>query len=249
MNKKDSVNVNFASFWQNYGKLVFCGLCLICLALVLTYCPNGNFILFIGCLTAVITYYRLQDCNVSIKSSTVRFGWAVLQMTVLLFFTSVVTLEKDGFEDHLLGFIIGSVAGTIIYSCSSIVSYYLKLNDEKNGKDNSYINTKERTRFNGAFGWFVTYGIMTFFVCVTEGKNYDNHLFQKTEYVKVISWDKEIKNGNTVYIVNTAKGRFAISPYIFPKIRDINPNTEIKVLCYNTYRDDCPNVKRLEIKN
>lgn len=249
MNKFDSVNVNFAAFWQNYGKLVFCGLCLICLALVLTFYPCGNFILFIGCFAAVITYYRLQNCNIIIKSSAVRIGWAMLQMAVFLFFSSIVIFEKDGFVYHLFGVVIGSVTGTMVYSCSSIVSYYLKLNDIKDSTDNSYLSSNEVTRFNGVFGWLVTYTIVISVIGITEQDDYDNYLFQKAEYVKVISWDKEIKNGNTVYIVNTAKGRFAISPYTYPKIRDINPNTEIKVLCYNVYGDDCPNVKKLEIKN
>lgn len=243
MKELNSLN-NFASFWQNYGKLTFFGLSLLCLAAVLFFCRYNGLILFFGIIAAVIAWVRLKRCNLPIRNCFVRGGWTMLQTAAFILPAATLTFEADGFVFSVFGMTAGAVAGTIIYSCSSIVSYYLKLNDVKEKK--GYYET---TRLNGITGWGVTYTAILIVFGLTEKDDYNNHLFKSVEYTKVISWQKEIQKGNTVYIVDTEEGRFAISPISYPEIRNINPDTELKVLHDKIPCEGCLPVIKLEIKN
>lgn len=84
---------------------------------------------------------------------------------------------------------------------------------------------------------------------IREVNRRNDELFAKTEYVRVISWDKETIQGNTFYIVKLPGKTIAVNPQEYPQIRNINSKTQIRVLTGFTSNNYFHEIKRMEIKN
>ena len=50
------------------------------------------------------------------------------------------------------------------------------------------------------------------------------------QFVPVKMIKQEIYKGNTLYILEAKGERFEVSPFKYPDVRDINPNTQVKVI-------------------
>ena len=120
------------------------------------------------------------------------------------------------------------------------------LTDTKKSYD---ISTNRMTKCNGMFLSLLINCACLFAYVIREENRRDDELFERAEYVRVISWDREIIKGNTFYIVKLPDKTIAVNPQEYPQIRDINDKTQIKVLTGVTTYNSFPEIKRLEIKN
>ena len=106
----------------------------------------------------------------------------------------------------------------------------------------------EKTKCNGSLLSIIVYGIIMVTITSVEIKNKNDFLFEKEVFVPVISWDKEVLNKSTIYVVETKKGILGISPQKHPEIRGIHKGTKIRVLTDGT-ANGLTSFSRIEIKN
>ncbi len=245
-------NKFWIELWSKYGKFVFAGASLLFLLIVLLCGSYDGIMLTFAVIVMLIAFFRLDICNLPIKSVFVRAGWSLIMGAVFVLVVPLLTYNKDGFIHHFPGYIAAYIVVINIYAFSSIISYHMKLNDLNSGCAFWPLAEPVETKLNGVLLWLLVSTVLFISLFVIETHQYDNYRFSKAEFTDVISWEKEIYQGKTVYIVTTKDGTFSISPWEYPAIRKINPNTKLKIL-YDQSNDNnknqCLPVKRLEIKN
>ena len=234
----------FAKIWKDHGEYIFCGLAvLFCLICVWTAWPDNIFPALTGIFISALMFIRLQFANVEIESVWVRLGWSLINFGMYVLFLHVIPI-------FLIALAVALIFNIVLYCCIPYVSYLLKLNYVKHRLS---LSSGKHTRFNGyEASLLVNMIIFIIFAINTMNKEMEEKediLFAKTEYVRVISWDKEIIDGNTIYVVKIPGKILGISPIKYPKIRDINSNTQLRVLTGFTLSTGFSEIKRLEIKN
>lgn len=232
--------INFA---EKYKTVIFSvtGLLAACAASIFSQC--GNLIFWLSICAAVIVFFCLKFADVEINSAYVRSGWAGIIHAVFLITTSVLSAENSFLH---MGVFPAVISCTTLYTLIPKISYGLKLNDVKEGI--SLLELKD-TQYNGFVGMLFLYLIITTVIIISENNAKENFDFSQEQYVKVTQWNIENHQGNTYYIITCPKGKFAVSPYKYPEIRDINENTQVKVLLDNIPSYGLLSVKKLEIKN
>ena len=229
-------------FAEKYKEVIFSvtGLSAACAASIFFWC--GNLIFWLSICAAVIVFFCLKFANVEIESAYVRSGWAGIIHAVFLFMTNICPVIDSFLHTGVFPAVISCI---ILYPLIPKISYILKLNDIEEGV--STLDFKD-TEYNGFVGMSFLYMIIMIIIFVSETNAKENFDFSQEQYVKVTRWNIENRQGNTYYIISCPKGRFAVSPYDHPEIRDINKNTQIKVLLGSGY-NGLSDVKKLEIKN
>lgn len=246
--KKNNI---LTKLWSEYGKFVFAGASLLFLLLVLLCGSYDGIMLTFAVIVMLIAFLRLKVCNLPIKSVFVRAGWSLITGAVFILLAPLFPYNKDGFVYHIPGYAAAFIAVINIYAFSSLISYYMKLNDVSSGYD-YWFEKQPKTRLNGVLGWFFTFTAFGLLVYAIETYQDNNYRFTQTEFTEVLSWEKEIHGGNTMYVVTTKEGTFYINPQEYPAIRKINPNTKLKILYdrpADNNKDQCLSFKRLEIQN
>ena len=243
--KSDVVN-----FWKNYGNYTFFGLSLLCAALVVPLMWCNNLIFWLGVIASFIIFLRLElMANIEIEDAFVRGGWAFINLSL---FTATFWLCRIGdiIDLHFIGCFVYIFLGTFLYTdIIPRVSYFLGLNDKNEGYDYDLCGSGEKTKSNGWMLSSIIYVLILGIVCLCEFSKEKDILFEKEPFVQVTKWEKEFHSGNTYYLVYCPKGRFLISLAQYPEIRDINPNTKIKVLKGGGGLNGTDYFTRLEIKN
>lgn len=230
------------SFAEKYKTVIFSvtGLSAACAASIFFWC--GSLIFWLSICAAVIVFFCLKFADVEIESPYVRSGWAGITHAVFLIMTSICPVTDSFLHTGVFAAVISCI---ILYTLIPKISYGLKLNDVKEGV--SLLDLKD-TQYNGFVGMLFLYMIITIIITISETNAKENFDFSQEQYVKVTQWNIENHQGNTYYIISCPKGRFAVSPYKYPEIRDINKNTQVKVLLGPGY-EGLLEVKKLEIKN
>lgn len=231
------------SFAEKYKTVIFSvtGLLAACAASIFFWC--GNLIFWLSICAAVIVFFCLKFANVEIDSTYVRSGWAGIIHAVFLFTTSILSSENSFLH---IGVLAAVIFCTVLYTFIPKISYGLKLNDIEEGIS---LSDCSDTQYNGFVGILFLYMIIAAIIAVSENNAKENFDFSQEQYVKVTQWNIENHQGNTYYIITCPKGKFAVSPYEYPEIRDINKNTKVKVLLNNVPSYGLLSVKKLEIKN
>lgn len=218
------------------------GITLACLASIFFWC--GSLIFCLSIIAAVIVFFCLKFGNVVITSAFVRIGWSCIIHALL---TVIMNLLQTGTPpDHTFGCIASLFVCAVLYSFIPIISYYMKLNDKKEGRD---LHTLQITKNNGSIGITILYMIVFIIILIADINAKTDYDFGKEDFVKVSKWEIENHHGNTYYIVTCSKGRIIISPNEYPEIRDINANTQIKVLTDISAYQGLLGIKKIEIKN
>ena len=115
--------------------------------------------------------------------------------------------------------------------------------------------SKEKAGFNSPIWIFILYGVIAFFFGVSESNDKEEIELQieweQTPFEPVASWQVEVWDAGTVYLITAKEGTFFVYPYHCPKIRQINKNTQVRVIFdRETYsRGGARKPLRLEIKN
>ena len=241
--KSDVVN-----FWKNYGNYTFFGLSLLCAALVIPLMWCNTLIFSLGVIASFIMFLRLKYAYIEIEDAFVRGGWAFINLSL---FTATFWLCRisDIIDLHIIGALVYIFLGVLLYSDAvPKLSYVLGLNDKNEGYNyNTFSDAKTKSN-----GWIISAIIYTAIFCVIcfgENSRKNDILFEQEPFVQVTKWEKEFHGGNTYYLLYCEKGKFLITVSMYHNIRDINPNTKIKVLKngYSTRGTD--DFSRLEIKN
>lgn len=235
------------TLWEKFGKIIFFGIAfLVCCVLFVTL-PFYWEISLCAAIASVITFFCLAHANVEIENVFVRLGWSLINFSVFVGLSSTIVFYKDNFLFHFGGILISLFVCPILYSYIPIISFYLKLNNERHGHD---FHSYGQTSGNGLFGQFVMY--LAIFCCLAfyESGQHDEYLFSKMNYIKIDKWEKEIIEGQTHYVIMFDNKAIVVSPLKYPEVRNINSNTKIKILLHNNVN---PNgflqINMLDIKN
>ena len=232
--------VKTAALWKKGGQYVFCGLTtLLCIGIVWLVRPLDNFLVSAGMIISALMFIRLRFATVEIESGWIRYGWSALNFGLYALILHFIPYQ-------IIGFTAALIANIILYSWISYLSYLMGLTDTEKSYD---ISTDGMTKCNGMFLSLLINCACLFAYVIREENRRNDELFERTKYVRVINWDREIIKGNTFYIVKLPDKTIAVNPQEYPQIRDINDKTQIKVLTGVTTYNSFPEIKRLEIKN
>lgn len=236
--------------WLRYGKFFFLVISIALAATSTRMFPLNTDITVMAFIASAIVVWRLPYANIPIKDKCVCVAWGFINYSVFMAIVSLLVFDRSGFSSYSIGMVTQIFVGTFLYASIPSTSHFLKLNEEKEGYDFFSFSYKKTTG-NGFFGSVCMYLALTIIFTYNENNRHDDYLFSKTEYTKILGWEKEIINSNTYYIVDLpGKKRLAIKPCEYPKIRDINDHTKIRVLIeYNASSRDLFYPKKLEIKN
>ena len=237
------------TFLSSHKEAVFCSLSAI-LVLLIGYFMHSNWLnLCLGIVISGTVYLRLPYANIEIDNKFIRLGWAFINLALFIFTCKICAFEsvKTGTTTYVFGLFATIFTNTILYMYIPLLSYKMKLIDNICGWERDWRGNTVETKTNSDFiSFMLSIVLATIGLCI-EAKHDNDLLFEKEPYVSVYSWDKEIHDRHEVYIVNTVKGSFAISPEKYPEIRDVNSNTKIKILTTGT--GSLYGYYRLEIKN
>lgn len=247
--KKDfaATGRNILSFFAKNKETLFLitGLLSACAASVFLWC--GSLIFWLSIAAAAIVFFCLKFANIEIESPVVRGGWACIMHAVFLTVTSVLSVGEPGEPAFHIGDLPAVFVCVILYTYIPLISYALGLNDEKESYD---LHTCRKTRYNGYIGMLFLYMAVSVIITISEHNAKDDFDFSREEFVKVTDWKIENRAGDTYYIISCPKGRFAVSPYSYPEVRDINKNTQVKILARrSSVTPGLLDVTKLEIKN
>ncbi len=253
MKTKKQTNKQFWNLCQNFlqqeqrRERLFAGIGIaIAVAAVLFGFESALF--DVGIITAVIIYFRLPYANIGIESKTVRLGWAAIMFAAFYLPSVLLTFEEE-ITIRFPGMFFSLFICTVLYSYIPAISYRLMLNDEQEGYSfGDFGRDSRKTRHNGVFFSFFVYGIILCIWGACEIKQKTDILFSQQPYIPVLKWEKEYQHGNTYYVVDCEKGKFMVSPTSYPEIRDINKNSQIRILAPYSY-NGLLQIERLEIKN
>lgn len=244
------LSLKFRTFWDAHKEVLFAVIAVIIAVSVGFFMFCNQLILWSGIVTSLIVYWRLLYANIPIESRIVRCAWACISFAMF-----IAVCRLCSFVPNILGYservyapatMLAMFINTSLYIYIPKLSYKMKLIDS----DEGWTYEAKETKFNGSLGSIVTYIVITVMVCAVEHTQQNDFLFEKEPFVAVISWEKEVYNNNAVYVVKTAKGTYAISPYEYPEIRNINPNTKIKVLSGSIFDNGLDgNSRRLEVSD
>lgn len=244
-----SFSSKFEKFWGLYGNFTFCGVAVVAAVLigVLMYC--NQLILWFGIAASLIVYWRLPYANIEIDCKIVRFAWACINFAVFVATCRLCSIESRTIEypvdTYVVGTMIALFVNTFLYTdIIPKLSYKMKFTNSEYGWD---IEGK-KTKCNGSLLSIIVYGIIMVMGLFVEMNNRNDFLFEKEVFVPVISWDKEVLNKSTIYVVETEKGILGISPQKHPEIRGIHKGTKIRVLTDGIV-NGLTSFSRIEIKN
>ena len=252
MNKISLQNwwTNVKNFLFSHRELLFLAFSIIIALLVGIFMHCNQLILWLSFATSLTVYWRLPYANIEIDNKILRISWALVNFALFIAICKLCAFESAYGEHYcyVFGLLIVFFANTLFYVyVIPWISFKLKFVEDDYGWGFDENLNLIKTKTNGS-----TFSIMLFIATLLIGffvdiKKDNDAQFEKEQYVKVYSWDKEVHRRNTVYIVKTSKGTFAISPSKYPEVRDINLNTKIKILTTNG--SGLYNYSRLEIKN
>lgn len=212
------------------------------------YC--NQLILWLAIATSFTVYSRLAWAYIPIDKEIVRVAWSCINFTLFIascYLCSIESLVEGYTKDvYSVGILVAMFVNGFLYSyIIPRLSYKMKFIDRDYGQ---HTYKFEQTKSNGSLLHVTIYLLLLVVVFLVENKQLNDYLFEKEPFILVQSWEKENYHGNTIYVVQTEKGTFGISPLEYPEIRNINPNTKIKVLEGNN-PDNIMNYFRLEIQN
>lgn len=205
---------------------------------------------FMYCSTAIlilaILFTLLALCIINITSINVskllRYGLALVCFSLCTICCSLCYTTNCGEGTYQLGLIVYMIV-KILYM-SSIPYLVKKLSTNVCGKAENMWHAH-----------IITVVIYLIIFCIYavgyENPKIDDARFAKEQFVDVKSWTIEQVDGNTVYIVTTAKGKFAIYPKEVPEVRDIHKNTKMRILSKGNshHIKGTKHIERIEIKN
>ena len=235
----------FSLFWDAFKWIV--GL-LLSILLALSYVFLTPFCLNIFIPAAVIfvcVFFRLNIAYIPITDVRARLIWSFFSFGLFGWVSSVfVCHTSEGLTYYSLAILIGCIVFILLYSFIPLFSFYLKYNDVKTNVD----FMGDYHRCNGVIGNLVLLTIIFFITVVDDRARKENFYFAKEQFVPVKFITKEIKKGNTFYILE-AKGKlFGLTPYEYPEVRNIHPGSKVKVLFGSTF-NGLTSVDKIEIKN
>ena len=205
--------------------------------------------------SVVIALSLFEPCDFaqnSLESLRVSLAWGCINYSLFVTISSLLLQKTEWGTSHFLGFLVAFIISAILIVICSYLSYLFKLEDIS-------IFYASESKFNNCR----TYMIFSFFFVMCIGLNniedsnkyrekqkieQQNILFDKEDWYTVREWHTEILNGNTIYVIKTAKGRIGVYPSTYPKIRDISNKSKIKFLAGDKKQGLIFPIK-LEIKN
>ena len=244
---------NIKTFLSSHREVVFLCLSIIAALLIGFFLYCNQLILWAAIIVSLTVYWRLPSAYIAIENETVRGAWACINFILFITICNLCSIEpiEEGYtkDTYIIGVLVAMFVNGILYTdIIPKLSYKMKFIDRDYGHTYDEDLEYKETKSNGSFLHIIIYLILLIVVFSAENKQLNDYKFEKEPFVSVQSWDKEIYNRNTVYIVKTEKGIFGISPYEYPEIRYINANTKIKVLKVNK-GNHIKNYSRLEIQN
>ena len=242
------------TFLSSNKESVFCMVSFVVALLIGIFMYCNQLILWSGIVASLLVYWRLPMANIEIDNKKVQFAWACVNFAVFVMVCKLCSLEaNDGYPrvSYVVGaFVALFVNGFLYTTLIPKLSYKMKLIDDEWGWEYDYHSNFRKTNRNGSIVSNIIYIGIISLVLFVEVKQKQNYLFEKEPFVIVDAWKKQTNRGKTVYVVETTKGVFEVSPQRYPEIENISSNTRIKVLCKDTYTSNGLNeFYRMEIKN
>ena len=218
---------NASTWWKRFGKYVFCALSVTTAILVGTLVNCDKLLLILAIISALLVYFRLRFAICAIKSRFTRLAWAGVDFSLFMLICQLCAMKPAGtyagypYDTHLFGMLFVLFANTILYAEIPKLTRKMGIakveKNEWGEKSNYYILS------------CIIYFVMGFIVLFVEKHQMEDYLFEKQPFVNVISWEKEVFDRNTVYVVETEDGTLVIDPFEYPEIRNINLRTQIKI--------------------
>lgn len=247
---KPSVEANPKGFWEKY-KMIVGYMVAITLATIFLFCWPFDGIIFCISLLWGVSGIRLETSNVTITKTSVVIMWSIFYFGLCGILMQVLKTA----ESIMIGAFCASLVLMLLYRYTSIISYYLKYNKTKIGHTSAFF---AETKYNGLVGSFL---LLTLTLSIANGAdsstktNKDEQkvvlqeLTQET-FVPVKKISEEIYDGKTIYILEAKGQRFQVSPFKYPDVRDINSNSQVKVIFGDDdYLSGLKKVKKLQFKN
>lgn len=249
----------FTSENYNNWKTLFLVFSVLLTAIVTLYFERNSTIFWFTLITSIIICWSISplgSSSIEIDSGRVCLAWGLLNYSLFTAVASSLISEQEWGTSIVLGFFVACVLSFILVRLCPYISYLIKLNTTK--EDNSPFYDK-KTRFNRCNVYIAVSALFFMLLIAEEGKDIkkykeqqvieqQNINFSKEEWYTVREWHTEILNGNTIYVIKTAKGRIGVYPSNYPKIRDVNNKTKIKYLA-GQKKDGLTFPIKLEIKN
>lgn len=248
--KVTSFKVSFIKLWKKINLFVGYTVAALFATVFLLYWPFDKFC-FVLSLIWAISFFRLGGANVPIKRKSVVIMWGILCFGL----SGIIMQILKIYDYSALGVLTAGIFMIYLYVYAPSVSYKLKYNDCELGwncSDKGCVKTK----YNGYFVSMCILGI----TMISSGIADSNIKAEKKEqqlilqleqkpFVPVKLIKQEMYDGYTIYILEADGQRFAISPFDYPDVRNINSNSQVKVIFGNYDRFHLKTVKKIRFKN
>ncbi len=248
MEKNASKENIFSLLWKKCNVLIGY-IVAITLAVIFLVCwPFDQYVIAISLIWGFSFLVRLPFGNIETERMSVVIMWSIFCFGL----TGIIMqlLKIDGFI--LFGGIVSGVVAIILYCCIPLLSSFLKYIKFKIGID---IESKD-TKYNGSNASMFIYIITLFIVIVNSSELAEKREDQKLvlqltqeSFVPVKKISEELYDGNTFYILEAKGQRFKVSPFEHPEVRDINSNSQVKVLFGDGNDFGLKEVKKVQFKN
>ena len=250
--KATSFKVSFIKLWEKINLIVGYTLAVSLAVVFLFYWPFDK-LYFILSLIWGISFFRLRCATVPIKRKSVVIMWVIL-----CFGLSGIIMQVLNVGDYtVLGIATSGIVIMLLYSyVVPVISYKLKYNNCKYGWAYYTGQGWKETKYNGYYASLC----IIFITLILSGIADSNVTAEKEEHLLVLQLEQkafvpvklikeEIYNGNTIYILEAEGQRFEVSPFDYPDVRNINSNSQVKVILGDYNHHHLKSVKKIQFKN
>jgi len=230
------------SFWLKHGTNVFVAFGILIAALTAFCVPCGSLIHVIGVIAAILSGVFLKFANVPIRQFRVCLGWGCITYTLFVVLSHICAV-RGLVDEHYLGVFLAAAVCFFLYVYIPMLSYALRLNDQKYGTD--FFSCNDTDKNNGILV-LIMYVIMLAVCSGIEEKRLNDALLAREQFTPVIGWTTEIQHGNTYYVVTCSKGKLWVSPVMYPQVRNISFHSRVRFVGTRDY-NGLIKVRRFEI--
>lgn len=246
--KKDLKGIPPIGLWN----LLLSYVVAISLTVIFFVCWSFKELYFFLSLMYGISFLRLKHANLPIKRNSVVIMWCILCFGL----SGILMQLLELYEWSFLGVLFSGFIMMSLYSYASIWSYYLRYNEEKEGYDFDCYDRLVKTKENGQLFSVILFCIALFSSAIvdsnTKAEQEDQKLNQQLTqevFVPVKLVKEEMYDGHTVYILEAKGQRFKVSPFDYPEVRDINSNSQVRVILGDKDGHHLRTVKKIQFKN
>lgn len=226
-------------FWKKQGENVGLLLASVFVLAFILWAPFNAKIFIMASSFALVFYFKISCEIIEIDSHKIIFMWSLFCWGMVSWGIFLLEDVENFLPARIL---LVALLAEFLYYFIPQISFGLKYTTSA---DNEFCTYGEKV-FLG-FVWIIIFYVVDCQEVQRQADDRSREMFMSESFVPVKLMSVEEYNGDTYYVLKAKDTIFWISPVMYPKVRYINENSQVKVIFAK--KSDLTIPQRIEFKN